>query len=193
MLCNVKLPKTGVILGGIQLSFSFKNTQRADLISFPHKTILVLVWLVGQVIGFYSGSQVPISVVSLMCLPTFGQVSIVWLFFSAAFPFLLSFIALLFSIRHLLISTVFLKAYSFTYSICCIVTAFGSAGWLMQLLCFSTSTTGTLIFLWFIFSYPKYSKTQRSQCLLLCTVSIVSFVCFDYFAIAPFVSALLNR
>lgn len=154
---------------------------------------LIFVWILGQAIGFGLGSQVPFTVVSLMRLPGFGQVSIVWLLFSAIFPFLLSFFALRFSLRVLFVPLVFLKAYSFAYVICCIGIAFGNAGWLMQWLCCFTDTLCTVIFLWFITASVNQYKTQRSRSLLLCVISVIIVVCFDYIVVSPATAALLNR
>lgn len=169
------------------------SKRRANILQHPYNSELILVWIAGEIVGYYIGSQVPDTVISLMRTPTFGRVSIVWLFFSATFPFLLSFAALRLSQKWLLTSLVFLKAYSFAYTICCVGSAFGSAGWLMQLLYFFTDTLCTLLFLWFIFTYTRSSKARQYHRLLLYFASATGLVCFDYFAIMPFVLMLLNR
>lgn len=169
------------------------SKQRASILCNPHNSSLILTWIAGEVVGYFVGSQVPDTVFSLMRTPTFGRVSIVWLFFSATFPFLLSFTAIRFSQKWLLKSLVFLKAYAFAYSICCVASAFGSAGWLMQFLYFFTDTFCTLIFLWFIFAFPRFSRTQQYHRLFLCFASATGLVCFDYFAIMPLLLMVLNR
>lgn len=193
--CYVRLSrvKARITFGGNPLSLFSLSKQRANIHQHLNNFSLILAWIAGEVIGYFVGSQVPDTVISLMRAPTFGRVSIVWLFFSAIFPFLLSIAALRLSLKRLLTSLVFLKAYGFVYSICCLGFAFGSAGWLMQLLYFFTDTLCTLIFLWFILTYPKFSKARQYHRLLLCLASTTGLVCFDYFAIMPLVLMLLNR
>lgn len=172
--------------------FSLRKSHVASHL-FSYRISVIGAWVAGELIGYCVGSKIPNTVFPLMRMPAFGQVSIVWLFLFAIFPFLFSFIASRRCWLSLLKAFVFLKAYCFTYSVCCVGLAFGNAGWLMRFLCFFTDALCTLLLLWFILYFPASSKSQQHRRLLLCCVSVATLVCLDYFAIKPLFLMLLNR
>lgn len=171
--------------------FSLRNNQ-LDRERSIWSTALILIWLLGVVFGCIIGYQTPVTVTSLMRTLEFGCVSIVWLLLSAVLPFFLSYIFLRYSFRPLLFLLVYLKAFCFAYSTCCICSAFTDAGWLMRYLCFFTDSVCSAIFLWYILNSPGWSVSQMARRSRICLAAVVALACFDYFTVTPFVALLLN-
>ena len=109
-------------------------------ISFPLKLMedgrrsckmsLILCWL----IGIWSGVLVAAGaddIVSLMRACCYASVSIVGLLFIPLFPFLISAVAVYFSLPRLLCFTAFMKSFFFGFCTCVVFKGFGTAGWLV--------------------------------------------------------------
>ena len=157
-----------------------------------HCTLLIFVWIIGQCVGCFTAMQVPDSYSLLMRLPGFTQVSIVWLAFSAVVPFLLSYIAMRFNLRILLVPILFLKSYAFTYCLCCVSIAFDDACWLFCWLILFTDCCCSILYLFFVLRY--FNRTAKSQKrMLFVSIAIINMiVCIDYFVVLPFSALLLN-
>ena len=158
-----------------------------------HNSLVIPCWILGQLMGFVLGSDVTDATISLMRTVGFQRVSIVWLLFSAILPFLLLYVIIRFLPQWMRLLLMFLKAYGFTYCVCCIASAFGSAAWLMLWLCFFTDIHCTFIFLWYMLNYNNWSKFQRRKYLLICIIIAMTFVFTDYFVISPIPAILLSR
>ena len=110
------------------------------LISFPLKLIdanlrsckftLILCWSIGFGCGILSAAGAD-DIVSLMRACCDASVSIVGLLFIPLFPFLISAVAVYFSLPWLLFLTAFLKSFLSSFCACAIFRVFKGAGWLV--------------------------------------------------------------
>ena len=157
-----------------------------------HRCILIVCWLSGLFAGYYFGIKTPDSVFALMRTSLSERVSIVWVFCALLLPLILSYTALRFSVPLLLLPLVFLKAYGFGYTLCCVIRAFGSAGWLMGTLCLFADVCSAILLLWFLLKYTKW-ENRRTLCdLTICISALITLGIFDYFVISPFTRSLLK-
>lgn len=152
--------------------------------------LLASTWISGLLAGVYILRETSFS--SMMYSVSFDRISIVGLLISLVFPLLLSYILLrCFHFYHIL-PLVFLKAFSF---MCCygsITMAFNNAGWLVSgMLLFSDYfLVILLLYLWFQASSEKCCSPQVS--IISYILASITFGCFDYFVVSPYVLMLLN-
>ena len=152
--------------------------------------VLAITWILGLLASVYLLFKT--SFTSLMCSVLFTRISIIGLFVSLVLPLLLSYILLRCLHFYCILPFVFFKAFSFMCSYGSVMIAFGNAGWLVSgMLLFSDSFLVVLLLqLWLhTASGQLYSPLifARSYVLALLVIG-----CFDYFAVSPYVSILLN-
>ena len=174
------------------LSYFSKITLPKRYTPQLHKIFIILSWLLGLCLGYYFGVKTPLSVISLMRMSVSQRVSIVWLFFVLLIPLFLSFLALRFSLPQLFIPLAFFKAYSLSYCIFCVTYFFGSAGWLVRLLCFFSDSCCVVILILFWLSHTVWRKRKCLYNLGLCAAATILIGCIDYFIVSPFGTILFN-
>lgn len=94
------------------------------------KLFLILCWLIGLWCGIFVAAGAD-NIVSLMRACCDAGVSIVGLLFIPLFPFLISAVAVYFSLPWLLCLTAFFKSLLSVFCTCVIFRAFKGAGWLI--------------------------------------------------------------
>lgn len=160
---------------------------RKDSVAF-----LAFLWTAGLIFGtvtsFYAGN----SVFSLMCGALYSPVSIVRLLSAMLLPLLFSAFAVYFSGAWLLIPIIFLKGFSYAYLAFGILSSFGSAGWLIQLLLIFSDTL-MLPVLWIY--WLRVLKDGQHD-LLIRTIPAVSAALligsFDISVISPLLAQILS-
>lgn len=157
------------------------------------RLFLAFSWVLGLGFGglvFRSGGE---TAVSLMRLALYEQVSIVSLFFSALLPFLFSAFAVYLHCPWLLMVICFFRAFLYSYFLCSLFAAFGSAGWLLRwLLLFTDSCTAALLY-----GYAQGHITGNSEFSTgrfgFFTVCVGFLTGVDYKIILPMLGQLLSR
>lgn len=143
--------------------------------------------LTGAVLFRCAGTSLP----SLMRLAVTGQVSIVSLFSSILLPFLFSAIAVYFSVPSMLVLVAFFRTCLFSFLSCGLLTAYGSAGWLVQVLFMFSEPAGLVILYWFCLRHIT-ARRGFSPGEVVVTFSIVSFLgSVEYCVISPFLAGII--
>lgn len=147
--------------------------------------ILALFWIFGLVLGCCFHLSCGSSTVSMMCGALDGTVSIVSLLSVILFPFLLSALAVFFFKPSLLPIIAFCKAFSLAFVAAGLLSAYGSAGWLAQLLLmFSDICTTPLLWLFWVRSQGSAgTPSAHETCLWLSLVCLIC--CLDFYFVSP--------
>ena len=133
-----------------------------------HNYVFVISWLIGLLFGLAVAFHAPQSTASLMRSHMVSRVSIVWVLFLATLPYFMFY--LLPGIGSYALSVyIFIRAWCYSYCICVISHAFGSADWLMCLLCLFADIGSLTILLWFLL---------RSSCLF--SISNIQEICMQF-------------
>ncbi len=156
------------------------------------KQLLILLWIGGAILGCFSSLHISDSTLHLMRSSFSGDVSIVWLLFAANLPLVLSYTAIRFRMPVLLLPLIFLKSYTFSLCFSCVAFAFGSAGWLMRVLCLSPDICSTLLLVWFLLNNYHYEQKECSLDFWICVAVNVMIGFIEYFMVSPFTVSLLN-
>lgn len=153
---------------------------------------LAFIWLLGQFVGCFFASNISVSTIAYITDSGFCNVSFAWLMVSVQAPFLVGFFSLKYDADWLILLVLFVKGVFFAFCIWCIGTVFNSAAWIARWLCFFSNGLCTALFLWYVFSFPKSSKTKRSNTLIACSIISFFVTCIDYLFILPFFVKLLE-
>jgi hypothetical protein len=119
-------------------------------------------------------------------------VSIVWRLILLLFPLILSVTALRFLRPLLVLPVVFIKAYSFFYSLYCLNYAFGSAGWLASFILFFSDSCSIFVFLSFVFNHAMWGRGKCLRDFIISAFFLIALGVFDYFVVSPFGVELLK-
>lgn len=150
----------------------------------------LIAWLLGQLAGFLTGIKVEGCTISPIQPSGFIQTPVIYLVAFGSLPLCLSYFAMRSSKHKLLLLIIFLKAFAFTYCICCVAVVFGSAGWLLRWLVFFADSICSGVYLFFVLTaFDKREVQQRHQ-LIACIIIIVIFALVDHFIILPFCSTI---
>lgn len=155
------------------------------------KTRNVLFWIFGILFGFFAGNKVPYSVVSLVRVSLPGSVSIVWALLLSLFPYLFCYLLRRFSLMGLLPFLLFGKAFSYTFSLCVVFCAFGSAGWLICVLCFFADFLSVFVLLRFLLDCTAWAGKRYVQNLIASIALTVFFELSNHLFVLPFWEALI--
>lgn len=165
-----------------------------DWLSFWRKvwpSALVFSWCFGLSCGFWLVSPAESQFYLRMYALILQRGSILGLLAVNVLPFLISAVAIRFRISYLIILIVFLKSFLCGYCRCCILYAFGGAGWLIAfLLLFSES--GSVVFLiWFWIRNINRTGNwhMRELCCFISACSVLSII--EYLLVRPFLVLLM--
>lgn len=146
--------------------------------------ILAFSWLSGLGAGALVFRFADDISVSLMRSAAESPVSIVGLLICTLLPFLFTAFAVYLSLPRLLIPISFCKAFAYAYVSCAVLTAFGTAGWLVRaLLLFSdTCCAGLLYGCWMRCLSGTYVVSPAGIVLYGAFASIAALLDFGFFA-----------
>ena len=169
------------------------KSHHFDLLNFWQRTckyILVFTWIFGLVLGLYAALRSGDSF-ALMMRGFDLTVSISGLLLMVALPFLLSAFAVYFSQPLLFLLTVLGKAFVFGYCSCGLVTAYGDAFWLMQLLLMFSDFASLPFLMWFWFRCAHGAVKNHIKTWLVLAAVVTALVVVDICIVSPFVTMLL--
>lgn len=152
--------------------------------------ILALFWILGLFSGCVYHLNSGSATASLMCGALNGTVSIVSLLSVILLPFLLSALAVYFFKPAFLPVIAFFKACTMAFVATGLMSAYGSAGWLAQLmLMFSDLCTVPLLWLFWLRHLGNPGRCSVTEsCLFLASVCLVCFL--DFYLISPIPAVL---
>ena len=171
--------------------WTFNELKRKNEILCRFNAIyLALFWLIGLICGVcYAACNQ--SVVVLMRLAIFYQVSIVGLVYVLYLPIIAAVLCVKRSCPVAFYTVASLTSFLFGCSLCWITYVYGTASWLIKvLLLFSESAVNILIL---YMGYQKSSarfETVREYCHLIIAALLLG--CLDCLLVSPFAATLLN-
>lgn len=155
--------------------------------------LLAVCWLFGVLLGFCAAIFAGNSLSSLMRGSTVGSVSIVRMLVLSSLPFLLSALAVYLSQPWLIFALSFLKAFCFSFCAVGIHLAFGSSGWLVQLLLLFTDCFTIPVLYLYCSKLIQYGVNKADTCFLRCLIYACCVGIVDYCWIAPFLRTVFIR
>ena len=117
--------------------------------SFP-VVFLAFLWSTGLIYGVYLGGK-DLSVVSLMRLYLFSQVSIVGLIFVLILPLLITIASVRYGGRIAIYIISMIQGVSIGYTLSAASATFGKSAWLVYILLFFSEFFLSIVLLWFLF------------------------------------------
>ena len=177
-------------MGGSAFVYKLPHFDLLHLWQRTCKYILVFSWIFGLLLGMHAAVQSGDSF-SLMMRGFDLTVSISGLLLMVALPFLLSAFAVYFSQPLFLLLTVLGKAFVFGFSSCGLLTAYGDAFWLMQLLLMFSDFASLPFLMWFWFRCVESTLRSHVRTGLVLTAVMIALVVVDICIVSPFVTVLL--
>lgn len=117
--------------------------------SLGGRVYLGAAWILGLLLGVYSGCRWDESLVPLMHGCLYDTVSIVCVFCLLCLPFMISLLASFWNVRWLIYLIAFGKAFLFSFVSLGVFFSFGAAGWLVQLLLMFSEVCSLPVLYWF--------------------------------------------
>lgn len=152
--------------------------------------LLAVFWIAGMLTGLHISNTVNAFDNSLMRAAVLSGVSMVGLLAVVLFPLILSAIAVYFSVPLFFFLLSFGKAFGFAFCSFRILTAFGSAGWLVRWLLLFSDTCMSVVLLWFWIRNINGIGASSKKDLAVCAAFALLIGCFDYFVVSPFLRML---
>lgn len=150
--------------------------------------LLLFIWTIGCFLGSYiAGRSV---MFSWMRSAISSRSSIVGSVLTLSMPFILSFILCRFCNFSIIFPFVFLKSVSFSLVLCGLSQAFGSAGWLAQILFLLPDFCCVFLLLWFLLRRAFATEgiyTDFGICI--CVAFLIG--CIDHYCLFPIVEMVL--
>ena len=154
--------------------------------------ILAVVWSAGLLTGsiLADGASQPFLLLTRSAAA--APVSVVGLCTITFLPFLLTALAVFLHRPRLLYGICFCKALLFSWSGCCIMASFGSAGWLVRLLYQFSDLLLVPVLCWFSLRHisGKHDLRLREGAGVLMIAMVVGSI--DYWLVAPFLVKLIH-
>ncbi len=145
----------------------------------------------GLVLGAWIASRAGDEVLALMRTVPSHSMSIVGLLAVMGLPIFLSFFAVRFGHSWLLIPICFFQAFLWSYCGLLCVRAFGSAGWLVQLLLMFSSGSGLPVLLLFSLRYISGERILTRRDCFLCLTAAAVIGWLDCCVISPYLAMLI--
>lgn len=147
----------------------------------------------GFLFGIVTVSQVSSDLLSWMCTVPRHSVSIIGLLTVIGLPLILSFLTVYSGHDWLFIPICFFQAFSWSYCSCLAISAFGTAGWLVEIpLMFSSSLLMPIQF-WFALRYISGEQSLRKSDCIFCLTAALVIGWIDYCLVSPYFAALLAQ
>lgn len=154
--------------------------------------ILALSWIIGILIGVYSGISAGPFVLSLMRMAGDAHMSIVGLLVCMSLPFLISAFLLSLRIPWFVPVVAFFKACSYGFCALAIVRAFGSAGFLVKFLFLFSDTLTLPVLYWFWLRQLSCSCGSLKKDLVTALGIVAVIVLLDHLLISPFLVNIIE-
>lgn len=152
--------------------------------------LLAFSWIAGMFFGLNESVPDTAVTVSLMHTVVRSSVSIVGLIAVLVFPLIISALAVFLSAPLVFLPLAFFKAFGYTVCSILIVSAFGSAGWLIRGLLLFSDTCMSIALLWFWFRNIEGKRLSSKKDLAVCAIFALLVGCIDYFVVSPFLGML---
>ena len=155
------------------------------------RLLLAFSWVLGLFAGAVCAIMSGNSLSSMMRTAASGSVSIVSLMSAVLLPLLFSAFAVYISQIWLLFPLAFGKAFLFSFLGVGLMTAYGSAGWLVRcLFMFSDCLILPVLWLYWLRSLEGWNRFSiRNATTAFLTAGIIGS--FDYYVVSPFLASLL--
>lgn len=149
-------------------------------------------WIAGFLLGSYYGLRLTDKSCFLLHNAVYNPASFFSLYLVLFSPFILSTLLIRSHIPFATLLITFTKALSFGFCACGTVVAFSSAGWLIRSLLLFSDSIIVVLLLWFWIRNIAHSGNHLNADISICAVFTFTISCIDYFAVSPFLDALLN-
>ena len=154
------------------------------------RTCIIGIWLAGLFVGMFVAVGAGDTCFFMMRNGTFSVVSIPGLLV-LALPFLITAVAVYFSLSWLLYLLVFCKAISFGFSACAVTIAFSGAAWLVRFLLLFGNGCAILPLMW-LWLHCKWDADRGFPVQIgLCTAAALVMGILDFCVVSPFAALLL--
>lgn len=155
--------------------------------------VLAFFWITGLLFGIWVYDSAEDSLLVLMRGVSQYTVSIVGLLCVTLLPFLLSAIAVFYSMPQLIFPICCLKGFLFSFVSVGVMQSFGSAGWLLRgLLLFSESTTMPLLYWYWTYCLSDRQRKCGYQMMYVLALSFLT-ASMDYRFISPFLVQMISN
>lgn len=156
----------------------------------PCISLLILSWCFGLLLGCCLAAAHGNACKALILAAPSSRASLPGLLLVTFLPFL--FFVFAARISQLLIFFVcFIKAFLFSFCAFGMMSAFGSAGWLVCLLFFFADICCLPFFIWFALRHAKGREDALKRDLTVCLCAVILFSAIDFFYISPFLAMLI--
>lgn len=149
-------------------------------------------WLFGLLVGKWIASGLSVTGIDFARSIVSGRGSLTFLLLRSVLPVIAVLLLAHRGRKGYILPVVFLKALLLNFSVCIMMRAFDSAGWLVSVLVFFTDFLSCYLcvfcVLYSLCTEKKVSKRFCTTCFVLCSLVAV----FDYFVILPFVVSLFR-
>jgi len=129
---------------------------------------------------------------SLMRQCACRPMSIVTSLILAVFPFLILAYGAWIHRKEILLWMAFLSAFSYGFFGCLLLGAFGSAGWLLQILIQFTQSASLPMLCWFSLRQLEGKQESLLRDHIICIITVSALALFDLFVVSPFVAELIE-
>jgi len=153
---------------------------------FIKKILLLMFCAAGYLLGFLLCTHFFLPQLSLMCIVSFDDVSIVQMFLSLAMPLFLCYLSVLCSVKFLVYPFIFGEACILFVCACCCSYMLKDAGWLFLLLFLGVHGILFTATLWF--SLRCIAISGKDSTVLFCCISFLTcLLCLVKFAFSPYI------
>ena len=167
------------------LAFIQSGFERCN-ISPVFRRALIIVWHLGVCLGLLAGVGVEPAFLNAVRLSINGHASMVWLFVSTLFLYVLFFCMRHVCGRVLLISAWGMKAFSYSFSMVTVVHSFNDAGWLACILWLWCDALLMVLLARFYWNCPNWHSKLRMLNFVASAAASLLFIMINCFVVGPF-------
>lgn len=157
-----------------------------------HWLLFSLCILLGVLLGSLFAAGSDSYLYSLMRQGVLRPTSIVVSLILAVFPFFISAYGAWIRRKEILLWVTFLSAFIYGFFGCLLMGAFGSAGWLMQILMQLTQSISLPLLCWFSLRHFPQQRNTLALDHAICLFIVSALTVFDSFVVSPFVAELIE-
>lgn len=156
-----------------------------------HKLSVCIVWILGIVCGVFFSLNVDSLVYSYIRRASDGSLTFLSLIIARVSPIIISVVLTQISYA-LLFLYVYFKAFSYGFSLCVVLMAYGNAGWLLNILLLFSEffVICNLLWLWIVSCSKSHGNNYKSLIISIVASTMIGLV--DYIFISPYVAVLFN-
>lgn len=152
---------------------------------------LAFTWCLGLSYGMYFALRAEFVSYSMMHSLLSSPVSIVSLLVAGIVPLIVSVIFIRFRLSVFILPVAFSKSFLISFCQCCLLTSFGSAGWLVKAVIMFSGSINSALLLFYWSLYINQTGQWHIRSFLILTFAVIS-VCFvDYCFISSYFAAMI--